>query len=194
MNDLINITNVIYEIRGYKVILDRDLAAMYGTTTGNLNKAVKRNIGRFPEDFMFKLTNEEWDDIKCLIFQNGIPKGRGGSRYNPYAFTEQGLAMLSSVLNSETAIRLNIAIMRAFVSVRKMLSQPKVDKLDVLEHRIEKLENYIEEVIADVNDVSEDTRIQIELINESLAELQSYKVRYREHRPVGYILPKTDDK
>ena len=174
-------------------MLDRDLAAMYGTTTGNLNKAVKRNIGRFPEDFMFVLTNEEWDNVKCLIFQNGIPKGRGGSRYNPYAFTEQGVAMLSSVLNSETAIRLNIAIMRAFVSVRKMLSQPKVDKLDALEHRIEKLENYIEEVIADVNDVSEDTRMQIELINESLAELQSYRVRHSVHRPVGYVLPKNDD-
>ena len=174
-------------------MLDRDLAAMYGTTTGNLNKAVKRNIGRFPEDFMFVLTNEEWDNVKCLIFQNGIPKGRGGSRYNPYAFTEQGVAILSSVLNSETAIRLNIAIMRAFVSVRKMLSQPKVDKLDALEHRIEKLENYIEEVIADVNDVSEDTRMQIELINESLAELQSYRVRHSVHRPVGYVLPKNDD-
>ena len=187
MNELINITNKIYELRGVKVMLDSDLAAIYGTTTGNLNKAVKRNIGRFPNDFMFQLNKEEWNDIKSLIFQNGIPKGRGGSRYNPYAFTEQGVAMLSSVLNSETAIRLNIAIMRAFVSVRQMLAQPKVDKLDTLERRIEKLENYIEEVIADVNDVSEDTRMQIELINESLAELQTNAKKQRNHRPVGYL-------
>ncbi|MDE5555672.1 MAG: ORF6N domain-containing protein [Muribaculaceae bacterium] len=187
MNELINITSKIYELRGVKVMLDSDLAAIYGTTTGNLNKAVKRNIGRFPNDFMFQLNKDEWNDIKSLIFQNGIPKGRGGSRYNPYAFTEQGVAMLSSVLNSETAIRLNIAIMRAFVSVRQMLAQPKVDKLDTLERRIEKLENYIEEVIADVNDVSEDTRMQIELINESLAELQTNAKKQRDHRPVGYL-------
>lgn len=138
MNDLINITSKIYELRGVKVMLDSDLASIYGTTTGNLNKAVKRNIGRFPDDFMFQLNKDEWNYIKSLIFQSGIPKGRGGSRYNPYAFTEQGVAMLSSVLNSETAIRLNIAIMCAFVSVRQMLAQPKVDKLATLERRIEK--------------------------------------------------------
>ena len=83
MNDLINITSKIYELRGVKIMLDRDLAAMYGTTTGNLNKAVKRNIGRFLEDFMFQLTKDEWEHIMNLIFQNGIPKGRGGSRYMP---------------------------------------------------------------------------------------------------------------
>lgn len=175
-------------------MLDRDLASMYGSTTGNLNKAVKRNIGRFPEDFMFQLTDVEWNEIQSLIFQNGIPNKRGGTRYKPYAFTEQGVAMLSSVLNSETAIRLNIAIMRAFVSVRQMLSEPKADKLDILENRIAKLENYIEEVIADVNDVNEDTRLQIELINESLAELQvESKNKKGGRRPVGYLLSQADD-
>jgi len=95
------------------------LATLYGVTTFNLNKAVKRNIGRFPEDFMFQLTVEEYESLK---FQIGIAnKGRGGRRSMPYVFTEQGVAMLSSVLNSERAVQVNIGIMRAFVSMRKML-------------------------------------------------------------------------
>lgn len=109
----------IFIAHGHKVLLDSDLALLYGVTTFNLNKAVKRNIGRFPEDFMFQLTAEEWDS---LTFQNGISKsGRGGRRTAPYVFTEQGVAMLSSVLNSERAISVNIAIMRAFVNMRKIL-------------------------------------------------------------------------
>lgn len=175
MNELELVSSKIHEIRGQRVMLDRDLAILYGVTTGNLNKAVKRNSGRFPEDFMFRLSDEEWDKIKSLVFRNGIPNGRGGSRYNPYAFTEQGVAMLSSVLNNETAIRINISIMRAFVSVRQMLAQPRTDKLSILEQRMDKLEQYIEEVITDVNDVNEDTRMQIELINESLAEMRAEK-------------------
>lgn len=174
MNELELIRSKIYDIRGLKVMIDRDLAEMYGVTTGNLNKAVKRNS----EDFgrlHVRLTAEEWDSIRSLIFQNGIPKGRGGSRYLPYAFTEQGVAMLSSVLNGETAIRINIGIMRAFVAIRQMLSQPQTDKFSILEKRVEKLEKYIEEVITDVNDVNEDTRMQIELINESLAGFQAEK-------------------
>lgn len=175
MNDLELVRSKIHEIRGQRVMLDRDLAILYGVTTGNLNKAVKRNQGRFPEDFMFQLSDTVWNHLKSLVFQNGIPNGRGGSRYNPYVFTEQGVAMLSSVLNNETAIRINIGIMRAFVSVRQMLVQPRTDQFAVLEQRVDKLERYIEEVITDVNDVNEDTRMQIELINESLAELQADK-------------------
>src|SRR5437762_9590186 len=105
-------------IRGQKVLFDSDLATLYSVTTGNLNKAVSRNRDRFPSDFMFQLTAEEAED---LIFQIGRSKGRGGRRHRPYAFTEQGIAMLSSVLNSERAIRVNIAIMRAFVKLRQML-------------------------------------------------------------------------
>ena len=105
-------------IRGQKVLLDSDLAALYGVTTGNLNKAVNRNRDRFPSDFMFQLSAEE---AEGLIFQIGRSKGRGGRRHRPYAFTEQGIAMLSSVLNSDRAIRVNIAIMRAFVKLRQML-------------------------------------------------------------------------
>jgi len=111
-------------IRGQKVMLDKDLAQLYGVGTKVLNQAVKRNIERFPEDFMFQLTQKEF-----LMFQNGtsslrsqfVTSKRGGRRYLPYAFTEQGIAMLSSVLNSERAIQVNIAIMRTFAKLKLIL-------------------------------------------------------------------------
>jgi hypothetical protein len=123
-------------IRGKKVMLDSDLAKLYGVETFNLNKAVKRNIDRFPEDFMFQLTKEGADSLR---FQIGMSKtkGRGGRRYLPYAFTEQGVAMLSSVLNSERAVQVNIAIMRVFVKLREMIASNKelAKKLDKLEKK-----------------------------------------------------------
>jgi phage regulator Rha-like protein len=126
----------IYLIRGQKVMIDRDLAELYGVETFNLNKAVKRNIKRFPQDFMFQITKEE---AGFLRFQIGMSKtrGRGGRRYLPYAFTEQGVAMLSSVLNSERAVQVNIAIMRAFVKLRKIIASNKElsKKLDDLEKK-----------------------------------------------------------
>ncbi len=130
MDDLQNIQNLIYEVRGVKVMLDKDLAELYHVTTGNLNKAVKRNIRRFPSDFMFQLTKEEWDSLR---FQIGILEvGRGKyTKFLPYAFTEQGLAMLSGVLNSDIAIDVNISIMRAFVSLRRVAAV--VRKGDLLE-------------------------------------------------------------
>jgi hypothetical protein len=111
----------IYLIRGQKVMIDSDLACLYQIETFNLNKAVKRNPNRFPADFMFQLTAEEWE---ALTFQIGISNGarRGGRRYMPYVFTEQGIAMLSSVLSSERAVEVNIAIMRAFVHLRQFLA------------------------------------------------------------------------
>jgi hypothetical protein len=117
------IKSFILFIRGHKVMLDKDLATLYGVTTFNLNKAVKRNLKRFPPDFMFRLTRV---DVKSLIFQTGISKkGRGGTRYYPYAFTEQGVAMLSGVLNSDRAILVNIEIMRTFAKLRRILSSHK---------------------------------------------------------------------
>ena len=126
-----SIQNRIYEIRGERVMFDRDLAVLYEIETKALNLAVKRNIKRFPKDFMFQLTKEEWDDLRFQIetleksqslrLQNETSKGRGGTRYLPYVFTEQGVAMLSGILNSDRAIRMNIAIMRAFVEVRRIL-------------------------------------------------------------------------
>jgi ORF6N domain len=124
-------------IRGQKVLLDSDLAALYGVRTANLNKAVKRNAERFPTDFMFQLTS---DEPRSLRFQIGISKRRGGLRYLPYAFTEQGIAMLSSVLNSDRAVRVNIAIMPAFVKLRQMLETNRqlAQKFSELEQRVGK--------------------------------------------------------
>jgi hypothetical protein len=126
-----SIQNRIYEIRGERVMLDMDLAALYETETKALNLAVKRNIKRFPKDFMFQLTKEEFEALRfqnetskksdTLRLQNETSKGRGGTRYLPHVFTEQGVAMLSGMLNSDKAINMNIAIMRAFVAVRKVL-------------------------------------------------------------------------
>jgi hypothetical protein len=111
------IMSKIYLIRGLKVMLDKDLAVLYSVTTGNLNKAVRRNLKRFPDDFMFRLTNQEFDD---LIFQNGISSW-GGIRKLPFAFTEQGVAILSGVLHSDRAIMVNVQIIRVFSKLRKLL-------------------------------------------------------------------------
>ena len=122
-------------IRGHKVMLDADLARLYGVTTKRLNEQVRRNLSRFPEDFMFQLTESE---TRLLRSQFATSKeGRGGRRYLPYAFTEQGVAMLSSVLNSERAIKVNIEIMRAFVRLRRILASHSdlARKLEALEKK-----------------------------------------------------------
>jgi len=138
------IINKIYFIRGQKVMLDRDLAEMYNVSTGNLNKAVKRNLKRFPEDFMFQVTKEEF---KNLIFQNGTSSW-GGTRKMPYAFTEQGVSMLSSVLNSDTAIEVNIRIIRIFAKLRKMLLTHK----DIL-LKLEQMEKQMIENSGDIQNI-----------------------------------------
>lgn len=126
------IEKMIYVIRGQKVMLDSDLAQLYGVETGHLNRAIKRNINRFPSDFMFQLTAEE---TESLIFQIGVSNvGRGGRRYLPMVFTEQGLAMLSSVLNSDTAIMVNISIMRTFVRLRSFLAMESDNKTKLDKH------------------------------------------------------------
>ena len=190
MEQLQVIQSKIYEIRGQKVMLDRDLAELYQVTTSNLNKAVKRNLKRFPPDFMFQLTEEEWE---ILRFQNGIiKKGRGEhTKYLPHAFTEQGLAMLSGLLNSDIAIQVNINIMRAFVAVRQMIALPPTDKLTELQQEVANLKAYMEEILSDQNDINEETAMQLELINQSLAELQMKKTREEKPRnPIGFIQPK----
>ena len=123
MKELILVETIeqkIYLVRGHKVMLDRDLAEMYEVPTRRLNEQVKRNISRFPSDFMFQLSSEEADNLRSQ-FAISSP-GHGGRRYLPYVFTEQGVAMLSSVLNSERAVQVNIAIMRTFVKLRQMLA------------------------------------------------------------------------
>ena len=186
MEQLQVIQSKIYEIRGQKVMLDRDLAEMYGVQTKVLNQAVKRNIDRFPEDFMFQLTSEETQNWRSqFVTSNSI---KMGVRRNPYAFTELGVAMLSSVLNSKTAIQINMGIMRAFVAVRQMVALPKTDKLTELQNEVKELKDYIEEVFADYNDINDDTRMQLELINQTLAELRAKKkLEEKPRRRIGFI-------
>ena len=132
MNDLVQIQNLIYVIRGQRVMLDSDLAMLYDVETKMLNRAVKRNITRFPEHFMFQLTKTEWENLRCQngTFRNDIRK------YLPYAFTEQGVAMLSSVLRSEKAIQINIQIMDTFVTMRQWAIENRemAQRLAELEH------------------------------------------------------------
>lgn len=136
------IQSAIYLIRGKKVMLDADLADLYGVTTGNLNKAVSRNLARFPDDFMFRLTKEEFEN---LIFQNGRSSW-GGTRKLPRAFTQEGIAMLSSVLRSERAAQVNIQIMRAFVRLRELAltHHGLAAKLEELDKRTQKHDKQIE--------------------------------------------------
>lgn len=184
MNELQLIQSKIYEIRGQKVMLDFDLAEMYGTETKYLKRSVKNNIKRFPEDFMFELTKEEWKSLRC---KNSTSNKRGGTRYMPYAFTEPGVAMLSSVLNSDAAIEVNISIMRAFIAIRQMISNPPADRVGELEKQMKELKDYLEDVFADYNEINEDTRIQLELINQTLAELQAQKkIEEKPGKPIGF--------
>lgn len=170
------IQNKIYEVRGVRVMLDKDLAELYQVTTGNLNKAVKRNIKRFPSDFMFQLTKEEFEELqRNLIFQNGTSSW-GGTRKLPFAFTEQGLAMLSGILNSDIAIYVNIAIMRAFVVIRQGL--PAVSnnqELEELKNRIKTLEEVGEEIFSAINDLSENNRKEFDDIYWALSQLAKKK-------------------
>ena len=186
------VQQMIHVIRGERVILDSDLAQLYGVETKNLKRQVKRNIVRFPSDFMIELTRDEYRALRC---QNGtIENGRGEhSKYLPYAFTENGVAMLSSVLTSEVAVQVNIQIMRAFTLTRKALTAISQTELrqDKLELKVERLTNYIEDILHDQNDTNEMVGAQMDAISRSLAEL-STKVEDLAHpkrtlrKPVGY--------
>ena len=180
--ELAIIQSKIYEIRGQKVMLDRDLAEMYGVETKNLNLTVKRNLKRFPEDFMFQLTADEW---QILRLQNETSSW-GGTRYMPFAFTEQGVAMLSGLLNSDIAIQINISIMRAFIAIRQMVLNPP-DRIGELQNEMRELKQYIEEMFTDQNDINEDTRVQLEIISQTLAEMQTKQID-KPRRPIGYAI------
>lgn len=137
----------IYSVRGKQVILDRDLAMLYQVEVAQMNRQVKRNIERFPEDFMFQLTKNEWDNLKC---QNGISNSRGGDRSLPYAFTEQGISMLAGLLRSTIAIEANIRIIRAFVLLRKAYKDNEMilHRIERIEHRQSNSEFKIEELFS----------------------------------------------
>ena len=160
------IQSKIYEIRGQKVMLDRDLAELYGIETKRLKEAVRRNLRRFPVDFMFELNRKEFEFLRSQIASSN---GRGGLR------------------NSDVAIEVNISIMRAFVAVRQLISNPPVNDLAKLQSEIQELKGYIEEVFTGYNDINDDTRMQIELINRTLAELQTKEKDVSKPRnPIGF--------
>ena len=169
-----NLAKLVYLIRGEKVLLDADLAMLYGVETGALNRAVKRNVGRFPADFMLQLTPDEWENLKCQIgisITSASPAGKsahGGRRAIPYAFTEQGIAMLSSVLRSQRVVEVNIAIMRTFVQLRRLM-----DSNRDLARRIEALETRYDEQFSQVFDA----------IKQLISEDKTRKSK----RPIGFL-------
>jgi hypothetical protein len=231
MNELETIRSRIHEIRGARVMLDFDLAQMYGVETRVLNQAVKRNIERFPEDFMFQLTKGEWEILRSQIVTANLTENqtddalrsqiatiksgdnqedevlisqivtskpvekRGGTQKLPYAFTEQGVAMLSSVLRSPLAIQVNIGIMRAFVEMRHALTAVALPaKVEELERGIEDLRRRVDaimvsqdEILADQNDINESTRAQLDAISTALVELQSNGTSDKPRRRIGFV-------
>ena len=225
MNEPATIQNKIYEVRGQRVMLDFDLASMYGVETRVLNQAVKRNIERFPEDFMFQLTKGEWEILTNSVLKSQIvindsaentgdsnltsqivisrfldnseqETNWGGNRKPPYAFTENGVAMLSSVLRSPLAIQVNIGIMRAFTEFRRLAtslppSNPSAD-LAQLRKDFEELKLDIEDILHDQNDINESTRLQLENLTTALAELQGGERKPKPRRRIGFIQDEED--
>ena len=181
MNDeLILVQNLIHEIRGKKVMLDFDLARLYQVETKALNQAVKRNLKRFPPDFMFKLTAEEVRDNRSQI----VTASSRNTSAPPFAFTEQGVAMLSGLLHSDVAIAANIAIMRAFVQVREYLlaASSVSSELKELRAKVDLLEMQREEDLGAFNDLSEDVRQDIDNLYLAIADLSS-KIEEKKNEP-----------
>jgi len=175
------ITQRIVLLRGQKVLLDSDLAALYGVTTSSLVQAVKRNADRFPADFMLQLDGSEWSALRSQsVISNA---GRGGRRYAPYAFTEQGVAMLSSVLGSAQAIAVNIEIMRAFVRLREVIVSNKELAL-----RLDDLERTTELMSLKHDTFEQSTRIQLKQIFDALRELMVPPEPVGK-RSIGFVTP-----
>ena len=172
MDSLEPIKRRIYEIRGRKVMLDSDLAELYRVETKNLKRAVRSNMERFPSDFMFELTKEEYDALRCKNFTSNK---RGGNRYLPFAFTREGIGMLSGLLRSEIAVQANINIMRAFFQMQEALlivSNTQL-QLEQIRAEIKQLRTDMNDSMADQNEINELTRAQLDAISEALAELQN---------------------
>jgi hypothetical protein len=188
----LKIDSLNHEIRGHKVMLDRDLAKLYGVETKVLNQAVKRNIKRFPEDFMFQLTSEEYTVLKSQF----VTSSWGGTRKLPFAFTEQGLAMLSGLLNSDIAINVNITIMRTFVSIRKHLymTQQFNSELESIKAKLELLERNDEDNLEAINDLSEDMRKEIDTIYQAIAALSVKESSGNTPRPKIGFKTQNDDR
>ncbi|MFN0050024.1 MAG: ORF6N domain-containing protein [Cytophagales bacterium] len=162
-----------YFLRGNKIMLDRDLAELYGIETKVLNQAVKRNSARFPEDFMFQVSDNEIENLRSqIVTSNDYNFGRGGNRYSPYAFTENGVAMLSSVINSERAIQVNIFIMRQFTAMREIMAENKDLFIKIMN---------MEKTLTDHDE-------QLKVIFDYLKDLMSNEKLPRE--PIGYKISK----
>lgn len=192
-----HIKNTIFDIRGYKVLLDRDLAAIYGVETRTLNQAVKRNIERFPTDFMIQLTSEEWEAIKNKSNMSSqsvmrLPSRRPKSNL-PFAFTEYGAVMLASVLKSPSAVLMSVMVTRAFIAMRQaIVAMQSIDfRFEQIDHKVDQLNHYIEEILHDQNDFNEqqevtnnEIAIQIEAINDALDQLRDTQSKPR--RMIGF--------
>jgi len=205
MNDKLSITNntienLIFEIRGVKVMLDYDLATLYGVETRTLNQAVKRNAERFPSDFMFKLTESEWVEINRNLLITSMPSqnviasmNRRNKSQPPYAFTEHGAVMLASVLRSPSAIQMSVMVTRAFIAMRQALtSMQSYDlKIEQLSHKVDQLNTRVEEILHDQNDINQiqsqfnsEVALQIEVINDALDQLREKK--NQPSKPIGF--------
>jgi ORF6N domain. len=189
--------DIIYDIRGVKVMLDYDLAAIYGVETRTLNQAVKRNMERFPQDFMFKLTEEEWFALVQKISMSSqivitYPEKRP-KKATPYAFTEHGAVMLASVLRSPSAVQMSVMVTRAFITMRQALSSMlSYDlKIEQLSHKVDQLNAHVEGILHDQNDINQsqsqfnsELALQIEIINDALDQLREKKTE--PDNPIGF--------
>jgi hypothetical protein len=186
------IQSKIYVIRGQKVMLDFDLAEAYGVETSQLKRQVRRNMERFEgDDFMIVLTRDELS--RCQIGTLNIKRGQN-IKYLPFAFTELGVAMLSSVLKSSSAIKVNRDIMRAFVALRHIAEMPNTDdRLKMIEVEIQNIKDEMNDTLADQNDINESTRMQLDAISTALAELQSEHRQQPKRKPIGFIQPEEKD-
>jgi hypothetical protein len=190
MTDIEVIQHKIYELRGVRVMLDFDLSSLYDIETRALKQAVKRNINRFPDDFMFIVTINEANSLLSIgVSQNVIPVEYNFGGSLPMAFTEQGVAMLSRILRSQRAIDVNISIMRAFVQMRQFLLQNKeiILSIDELRQRVKQLEISGEYALASINDLSEDTRREMDDIYIALSEMSKNKSESGKRNPVGFV-------
>ncbi len=196
MTDIQIIQSRIYEIRAQRVMLDFDLSMLYGIETRRLNEQVKRNTERFPEDFMFQLTKQELQQLRCEITSSNnwtsqiatSNFAKMGLRKLPYAFTDSGVAMLSSVIHSPLAIQVNINIMRAFVQMRHKLVTLNNTQLQIEQMRTElmQLRYDMEDMLREQNDINEDSRAQLDAISTALAELQA-KPANMPRQSIGFV-------
>lgn len=191
MDELQNIQDFIYVIRGQRVMLDFDLARIYQVENKQLKRQVRRNIERFEgEDFMFELTRDEL--LRCQF--GTLKEGRGHHfKYMPFAFTEIGVAMLSGVLNSKVAVEANRRIMRAFVAYRHLAEMPLAATYLDLRKQIENIRTEMNDILTDQNDINESTRAQLDAISTALAELQTKRIEQKPRRPIGFIQPKDEE-